>query len=768
MENVLDYAVTNACSSHTHTPCLHTVFPKLDLDFIEGGIPTTLFQPKHESKLEIFDIGNNFVAGQIPNNIGRLANLKRLALYSCWLTGTIPLSIAELKRLDTLYIDENEIEGTIPTEIGDLSELRDLRLRDNKMNGKIPYEIGKLKNLEILYLDTNQFSGEVPAEVGLMSRLEELHLYKNKFTSLMPESIGDLRYLKLLYLDSNGFIGPIPESYGEELHNLQQFYCYSNKLTGRVPDNIWGLSDIQELRINDNSFEGTLPDTVGELLKLKTLHIENNNFDGTLPGSMKNLEELEKLRISGNSFDGEIPDGLCLLRTSESDSGALEEFVADCNAFQPACPCCTECVTHNKPALEKPDVHEEPEADPTAAPTTTPQEVADNINETDRSDRFNQIKHRLVDEGISTADVLKPPPKGEKRSAQRKALEWIADEDNRQLSASHEFIFERYALACLWYATFDYARLYDAEHPPKQGEDKLPNWSSTNNWMTPTPICSWFGVTCHESSGADGSIDQFNITNNGVRGFVPDEFYRGLTDVSVLDLSHNLFNGTIADGVGHWEDLRLLYLNQNFFTGSVPRTIFSPAHKSQLEIIDLGGNWLSGSIPNEIGDLSSLKRLALYENWISGTIPPFIANCKKLDTLYLDSNDLSGTIPRMLVTELTQLQDLRLRSNHLKGRIPEEIGTNLQKLALLYLDDNELQGSIVSMKQSSWSPMFVSVGGGGTRAELQRTRQRILTYLSLFISLCLFSAFFHRTHVAPRGTSSIQKQADRHPAGRYW
>ena len=514
---------------------------------------------------------------------------------------------------------------------------------------------------------------------------------------------------------------------------LPHIDSYNNQLTGTVPGDIFGLDDLEELRLANNKLTGSLPDQLGYLLKMKHLHIENNLFSGTLPETMKNLEDLEELRIQENDFSGSVPDGICLLRPAGADSGSLEEFVADCDEFNPSCPCCTECVAHNKPAKEKADVHLKPEQDPTAAPTPTPVVVSDKVEEPGSSDRLNQIKHRLVEDDITSLEVIMPTKKGAEPTPQRQALEWLADEDERQLVVSHPFLHERYALASFWFSTFEYAKA----HEGKQDDGTpLPNWNSKNNWMTSAPICSWFGVSCQESNDSDGSVDNFNVTNNGIRGYVPEEFYRGLTDVTVFDVSHNLLNGTIADTVGHWADLRLLYMNQNFFTGHLPGSIFSPLHKSKLEIVDFGGNWLSGTIPNEIGDLGSLVRLALYENWLTGTskygtdtwrlrcasfnpnphcmltiinlhshnairsfiffdttVPPFLANCKKLDTLYLDSNDLDGTIPSMVVSRLTELQDLRLRSNHLHGPIPPDI-RRLSKLKLLYLDDNELTSTI--------------------------------------------------------------------------
>ena len=56
---------------------------------------------------------------------------------------------------------------------------------------------------------------------------------------------------------------------------------------------------------------------------------------------------------------------------------------------------------------------------------------------------------------------------------------------------------------------------------------------------------------------------------------------------------------------------------------------------------------LSGSIPKEIGYLTNLKGLLLYDNSLSGDIPIEICNLTNLQTLCLSGNNLSCEMPNI-------------------------------------------------------------------------------------------------------------------------
>ncbi|XP_038882748.1 probable LRR receptor-like serine/threonine-protein kinase At5g10290 isoform X1 [Benincasa hispida] len=105
------------------------------------------------------------------------------------------------------------------------------------------------------------------------------------------------------------------------------------------------------------------------------------------------------------------------------------------------------------------------------------------------------------------------------------------------------------------------------------------------------------------------------------------------------------------------------------FTGTLsPRIV---AIKS-LSTLNLQGNYISGGIPEEFGNLTNLVTLDLGNNSLIGKIPSSLGNLKKLRFLTLSQNHLTGTIPETFST-LPSLINLFLDSNNLSGQIPEQL-----------------------------------------------------------------------------------------------
>ena len=88
--------------------------------------------------------------------------------------------------------------------------------------------------------------------------------------------------------------------------------------------------------------------------------------------------------------------------------------------------------------------------------------------------------------------------------------------------------------------------------------------------------------------------------------------------------------------------------------------------------MDLGSDSLGGEIPPEIGSLTNLTEMALYNNQFTGSIPPEIGNLTNLTSLNLFNNQLTGSIPSEIGT-FTSMTMLKLQDNQLNGDIPESI-----------------------------------------------------------------------------------------------
>ena len=171
--------------------------------------------------------------------------------------------------------------------------------------------------------------------------------------------------------------------------------------------------------------------------------------------------------------------------------------------------------------------------------------------------------------------------------------------------------------------------------------------------------------------------------------------------VRMLALHYNQLTGSIPAELGNLSSLHHLVLGDNQLTGPIPAELGNLANLWRLQ---LRNNQLTGSIPAELGDLASLTLLDLSNNQLTGSIPTELGNLANLESLDLFQNQLTGAIAPEL-GNLVNLERLNLSANGrwvfesgsyeggLEGSIPVELG-NLSNLKGLFLGFNQLTGPI--------------------------------------------------------------------------
>ena len=200
------------------------------------------------------------------------------------------------------------------------------------------------------------------------------------------------------------------------------------------------------------------------------------------------------------------------------------------------------------------------------------------------------------------------------------------------------------------------------------------------------------------------------LAGNSLSGSIPSEL-GNLTKLTTFSTSGNSLTGSIPDGMGSQSTSKISSVERsalialynstdganwknNFgWMGAAGTECFwsgVTCSSGSVSSLSLDSNLLTGTIPAELGNLTSLNYLSLGANSLSGSIPKELGSLANLTTLSLFSNSLSGSIPSEL-GNLTNLTTLHLYSNSLSGTIPSEV-SDLPKLTVTNLGGNLFTG----------------------------------------------------------------------------
>ncbi|XP_019196517.1 PREDICTED: probable LRR receptor-like serine/threonine-protein kinase At1g56130 [Ipomoea nil] len=149
--------------------------------------------------------------------------------------------------------------------------------------------------------------------------------------------------------------------------------------------------------------------------------------------------------------------------------------------------------------------------------------------------------------------------------------------------------------------------------------------------------------------------------------------------------------GPIPDELWNLTSINDLNLGQNYLTGTLSPSI---GNLRGMQYLSLGINALSGKLPEELGLLTKIISFAIGGNNFSGPLPSGLGNWKVLTQIYMDASGVGGPIPPTFAN-LLNLETLWASGNEFTGRIPDFIG-NLSKLTTLKFEGNSFQGPIPS------------------------------------------------------------------------
>ncbi|KAG4168723.1 hypothetical protein ERO13_A12G042460v2 [Gossypium hirsutum] len=221
------------------------------------------------------------------------------------------------------------------------------------------------------------------------------------------------------------------------------------------------------------------------------------------------------------------------------------------------------------------------------------------------------------------------------------------------------------------------------------------DWNSSENpcnnkssWFTPPPT--------HGSQAINNSTVTCNCS-----------FTNGECHIEVIYLVGQDLDGVLPPSLSKLLYINTVILHRNYLKGIIPHEWAA----LKLETLSVAMDHITGPIPGNLGNITTLKYLSLENNQFSGTIPPEFGRLVNLEYLTLNANYLTGKFPSSLANlrisdlpgegskfpnlkNMKNMYRLMLRSCNVSGTIPDYIW-EFPQLQILDLSFNKLEGNIL-------------------------------------------------------------------------
>jgi hypothetical protein len=266
-------------------------------------------------------------------------------------------------------------------------------------------------------------------------------------------------------------------------------------------------------------------------------------------------------------------------------------------------------------------------------------------------------------------------------TSQYKAYQWIKEdyeslqvlsgETIDTLKLNDTSVLQRYALSTLFYAT--------------NGSQ----WVNSYKFLSNVSECEWMKTRDEPGHQLDGEESGVTRCDDEQR-IVSLQLGTKMWEVVVSFSMGVLFvHSTYQKPPSIWNRA---FAADNNLSGSLPHEIIALSHIKLLSL-PLNDN-LIGPLPEQIGKMSLLDDLRLFDVALTGSLPDSFGSLNQLTYLAIQRSGLGGTLPAS-IGGLTALQTLLMEENNFSGALPTEVG-KLKSLVRWYGSSNDFEGAVPS------------------------------------------------------------------------
>ncbi|KAM5573166.1 receptor-like protein EIX1 [Rosa sericea] len=222
-----------------------------------------------------------------------------------------------------------------------------------------------------------------------------------------------------------------------------------------------------------------------------------------------------------------------------------------------------------------------------------------------------------------------------------------------------------------------------------------------------------------------------DLSSNNLEGPIPDVFTSMLSLVT-LDLSANQLEGGIPKSFQNLCSLESLILYGNQLSENIEDSVKTlSCAENTLDTLDLSENRFWGSWA-DLKRFSKLRELFLFSNQLNGSVPESVGQLSSLETLFLSGNSLSGVITEAHFLNLSRLQSLAVSNNHFSINLSSDWNPPFQ-LDWLQMSSCKVGPAFPKwiLTQTNLTGLFLSNAGlSGKLPNLSSTSLRILNLSS--------------------------------------